>query len=169
MNVLQQRILDPFIAETMSALATLAQLTGSAGTAFVEDPAMFRFKGYAVATNVDGAVPGKVLLHLYPETVKSMGRRVYTSMIGRVLPDTTVEDLREALTEWANCVIGNATRELEAARLDLTFSPPYFISDTHELGPLLDHVVEILTVPIQTEFAGRLYFNYLKHTRSDGG
>ena len=166
MNLLQQQILNPFVAETLTALDTLAQLTATAGDAFEDDVASFRFKGYAVATEVSGAVPGKVLLHLYPETATDVGRRVYASMIGDCIPDACADDFQEALTEWANVLIGKATRSLEVAHLNVEFKPPFFVNNTDDMTTLMSEVVEIVSVPIHAQQAGRFYFNYLLHAKS---
>ena len=166
MNALQQKILDPFVVETLDSLTTLAQLPATAGDAFEDNVSLFRFKGYAVATEVSGAVPGKVLLHLYPETVTDVGRRVFACMTGDTSTNISEEDIEAALSEWANVLIGKATRALEIADLDVHFTPPFFVHDTNEMGALMDHVVEIVSVPIQTEDAGRFYFNYLLHSKT---
>ena len=166
MNSLQQKILDPFVAETLESLTTLAKLSATAGAAFEDNLSSFRFKGYAVATEVSGAVPGTVLLHLYPETVTDVGRRVFERLTGDTTSVISDDDLHAALTEWANVLIGKATRALEVAELGVRFTSPVFVHDTNEMGALLKDVVEIVSVPIQTEDAGRFYFNYLLHAKT---
>jgi CheY-specific phosphatase CheX len=168
-NALQQKILDPFVVETLNSLTTLAGLPATAGEAFEDNISLFRFKGYAVATEVSGAVPGKVLLHLYPETVTDVGQRVFARMTGETSAEISTDDVHAALNEWANVLIGRATRALEIADLDVHFAPPFFVHDTTQMGALMNDVVEIVSVPIHTEQAGRFYFNYLLHSKTAGG
>ena len=169
LNELQDRILGPFASETVTTLKELAHLDATVGDGFEDDVASFRFKGYAIATIVSGSVPGKVLLHLYPETALEVGNRVLTSMLGEPSDRPTItDDIREALAEWGNTLIGLSTRQLEETDLGITFTPPFFVLDTEHMNELMQGVVEIVSVPIHTEGAGRFYFNYLLHTRTGG-
>jgi CheY-specific phosphatase CheX len=166
-NALQHKVLEPFVVETLSALETLAGITATAGEPFEDRIDSFRFRGYAVATHVRGAVvAGKVLLHLYPESVDSVGQLVFDRMMGNPGGDATHAEIEDALSEWANVLIGKATRGLERSQLDVTFAPPFFVHDTTAMDAIMDGVVEIMSVPINTENAGRFYFNYLLHERT---
>ncbi len=168
LNELQERILASFATETVRSLQQLAQLDATVGEGFQDDIESFRFKGYAIATRVSGSIPGKVLLHLYPETAIELGNRVLRSMLGESHADSLTEDLRDALAEWGNTLIGHATRGLEEASLGVAFTPPFFILDTAQLNEIMKDVVEIVSVPIHTEGAGRFYFNYLLHAETRG-
>jgi len=166
LNALQHQILDPFVEETLAALATMADLAAQAGDPFEDSLSDFRFKGFAVATEVDGAVPGTVLLHLYPETATDVGQRVFARMTGSDAQDLAADDLQTALNEWANVLIGRATRSLEIAQLDVSFAPPVFVHDMRDMNALMTNVVEIISIPIHIPDAGRFYFNYLLHTKT---
>jgi CheY-specific phosphatase CheX len=168
LNSLQQKILNPFVVETLESLTTLAGLPATAGEAFEDNVSLFRFKGYAVATEVSGAVPGKILLHLYPETVTDVGQRVFARMTGETGTGISTDYVHAALNEWANVLIGRATGALETADLDVRFRPPFFVHDTNQLGALMNDVVEIVSVPIHMQDAGRFYFNYLLHAKTTG-
>jgi len=167
LNELQGRILAPFAAETIRSLKQLAQLEAQAGEGFEDDVSKFRFKGYAIATEVSGTIPGKVLLHLYPETALELGNRVLASVLGEVSQEEHLtEDVQDALAEWGNTLIGLATRTLEESDLGVHFTPPFFIRDTEQMNDLMQSVEEIVSVPIHTEGAGRFYFNYLLHSKT---
>lgn len=168
LNQLQERILKPFADETVTALKTLAHLDAKSGDGFEDDVASFRFKGYAIATEVSGAIPGKILLHLYPETALEVGNRVLKTMVGAPPDDSLTDNVKEALAEWGNTLIGLATRPLEASDLGIRFTPPFFVLDTEHMNELMKGVVEIVSVPIHTEGAGRFYFNFLLHNHTRG-
>ena len=168
LNDLQERILASFASETIRSLKTLAKITATAGTGFEDDVASFRFKGYAVATEVSGSIPGKVLLHLYPETAIEVGNRVLRAMIGESDATSLTADLQDALAEWGNTLIGLATRSLEQSDLGVSFTSPFFITDTGQMDAVMQGVNEIVSIPIATEHAGRFYFNYLLHDRTGG-
>jgi CheY-specific phosphatase CheX len=163
---MQQQILEPFVEETIASLTTMAGLDAEAGDAFEDNLSDFRFKGFAVATDVTGAVPGTVLLHLYPETVTDVGRRVFERMMGDEPAYLPADDLQLALNEWANVLVGRATRALEVAQLDVSFASPVFVHDMNEMETIMDGVVEIISIPIHIADAGRFYFNYLLHTKT---
>ena len=167
LNELQGRILAPFAAETIRSLKQLAQIQANAGDGFEDEVEKFRFKGYAIATEVSGAIPGKVLLHLYPETALEVGNRVLTSMMGEPSAQEALnDDVQDALAEWGNTLIGLATRALEESDLGVTFTPPFFVRDTEQMNDLMRGVTEIVSIPIHTEGAGRFYFNYLLHSKT---
>jgi CheY-specific phosphatase CheX len=167
LNELQVRILEPFATETVKSLKKLAQLDAQAGIGFEDEVDKFRFKGYAIATEVSGSIPGKVLLHLYPETALELGNRVLASMLGEPSQEEALtDDLQDALAEWGNTLIGLATRTLEESDLGVRFTPPFFVRDTEQMNDLMREVTEIVSVPIHTEGAGRFYFNYLLHSKT---
>lgn len=167
LNELQGRILAPFAAETIRSLKQLAQMDAQAGDGFEDEVEKFRFKGYAIATEVSGTIPGKVLLHLYPETALELGNRVLASMLGEPSAETSLtQDVQDALAEWGNTLIGLATRTLEESDLGVRFTPPFFVRDTEQMNDLMQSVSEIVSVPIHTKGAGRFYFNYLLHSKT---
>jgi CheY-specific phosphatase CheX len=168
LNEVQERILVSFATETVRSLKELTQLDATVGQGFQDDVASFRFKGYAIATEVSGSIPGKVLLHLYPETAIELGNRVLRSLLGESQADSLTQDVQEALAEWGNTLVGLSTRSLEEANLGVCFTPPFFILDTAQMNELMQGVVEIVSIPIHTEGAGRFYFNYLLHAHTGG-
>lgn len=78
-------ILYPFINESLASLKAMTNLTGSAGEAFMDNVQDFRFKGYAVCSEVTGNLDGVIMMHHYPETAVSIGNSVCQSMFGEAL------------------------------------------------------------------------------------
>jgi CheY-specific phosphatase CheX len=164
---LQTRILHPFVEETVLSLKTMAHMGSKGGDGFQDEVSSFRFKGYAIATQVSGPLSGVVLLHLYPETALAIGNRVVGSMLGVASDEPALTpELEEALAEWGNTLIGRATRELEEAHFGIKFTPPFFVRDTEHMGQLMAGVNEIVSIPVHTDDAGRFYFNYLLHAKT---
>lgn len=168
LNNLQDQILRPFVDETVEALQHMAEIKAWGGDGFEDDVEKFRFKGYGIATKVTGSrLSGVVLLHLYPETALEIGNRVVSRMLGAECNEPKLnEELEGALAEWGNTLIGLATRGLEEANLGVTFTPPFFVTNTEHMAELMDKVVEIVSVPVHTAEAGRFYFNYLLHEKT---
>jgi CheY-specific phosphatase CheX len=160
------QILEPFVAETLASLSTLAQLEASAGAPFEAPVDRFRFRGCAVATHVSGAIPGKILLHFYPESLDQIGARIFSRLTGATGLIGSGE-CQEALAEWANVLIGRSTRALEMADLGVRFTSPFFVESFPQIETLLRDVVEIISLPIETARAGRFYFNYLLHDKTE--
>lgn len=164
------KILTPFTKETLKALKTMAAIKGKAETALQESIADFTFKGFAVAVvaKTYGSIEGKVLMHFSNEAALEIGKKVCASMLGDE-PDTDEmnDEVSEAVTEFANTIIGLATRTLYESDLKIRFNPPIFIYDESDMELLMEGVQEILTVPIQAGDVGEFYFSYLLHNMTE--
>ncbi len=159
---IQNQILQPFVNETLGSLSTMAKMTATAESGFTDDPAKFRFKGYAICCETSGHIDGVVLMHHYPETAIAMGNAIRACVLGDDNPIESInEEMADALAEWGNTVVGRATRNLSAFDLGIKFKAPHFIYDTETMESLLTGVKFIISVPVHVEGVGRFYFNYL--------
>lgn len=164
------KMLRPFVDETINALDSMADLHAKAGQGYQEDVDKFNFSGYAVCVvaKTYGAIEGKVIMHHNNETALAIGNRVRIKMLGEPWEDLEInESVGEALTEFSNTVIGLATRLLGENNLNITFTPPLFISNQAESEFLLKDVKEILTIPIDVKDIGRFSFSYLLHKKTE--
>jgi len=160
------KILTPFMNETVSALKTMASVEGKVGKSKLESVENFAFRGFAVAVvaKTTGSIEGKILMHYSNDVAYKIGKRVLASMMGEEPEATSMtEEITEAVTEFANTIIGLATRTLSQSNLQIKFTPPIFIRDNHDMEALLDGVKEIMTVPINVPDIGEFSFSYLLH------
>lgn len=164
----QQRILKPFVDETIKTLRVMAGLSAYAGEGFEDDVENFRFKGYAIAAETFGVIEGKMLMHLYIETATAIGNQVRKNVLGATDDASEIdEEVSDCLAEFGNTAIGLATRELEKSDYGIKFKPPYFVLDTQEMEGIMTGVKEILSIPIHVDGIGRFYFNYLLHEATE--
>lgn len=164
------KILTPFVTETVQALTDMAGLDARAGQGFQEAVGEFDFRGFAVCVvaKTYGAIEGKVIMHHNNETALAIGNRVRSRMLG--VPDVASKingEVTEALTEFSNTVIGLATRALSKNNMDITFSPPLYVTEYDGSEFLIDGVQEILTIPIEVDGVGQFSFSYLLHKRAE--
>tara|TARA_R110000787_G_scaffold63273_14_gene142561 strand:+ start:255 stop:1199 length:945 start_codon:yes stop_codon:yes gene_type:complete len=161
-EALYKVILYPFINESLASLKAMTNLVGEAGEAFVDDVNQFRFKGYAVCSEVTGGLDGVIMMHHYPETAIAIGNSVCEHMFEEKYEYTEInEDLGNALAEWGNTIVGRSTDLHGRYSLDYKFSSPYFVHDVNDMEKYLAGVTEVITVPITIEGVGRYYFNLL--------
>lgn len=161
-ETLYKVILYPFITESIASLKAMTNLTGSAGEAFVDQVDDFRFKGYAVCSDVTGSLDGVIMMHHYPETAVAIGNSVCENMLGEKYDYKEInEELSNALAEWGNTIVGRSTDLHSRHNLKYGFSAPYFVNDVGDMDQYLVGVKEIITVPITVEGVGRYYFNLL--------
>ena len=161
-EALYKVILYPFINESLASLKAMTNLTGEAGDAFVDNVDDFRFKGYAVCSEVTGGLDGVIMMHHYPETAIAIGNSVCENMFEESYQFTEInEDLSNALAEWGNTIVGRSTDLHGRYSLDYKFSSPYFVHDVNDMGKYLEGVKEVITVPISVAGVGRYYFNLL--------
>jgi len=164
LNEIQQKILKPFVDKTIETLDQMTNLKAYAGEGFVDDLDKFRFKGYAVVAETEGAITGKILMHHYVETALEIGNKVRAELLDEDTAYTELnEDMGDALAEFGNTAIGLAMSDLLSSDLGITFKPPYFFNDTKKVDQLMENVTEIISVPIHVDDIGRFYFNYLVH------
>ena len=162
---LQLMTIAPFIDETIKKLDTMCGLEAYAGDPFLDEVENFRFKGYAVASETTGKINGVILLHNYIETALTIGNRLRVRLLEENNHFEKINDeMQSALAEWGNTIIGNATDFLADKNLGIKFAPPYFITNTVNLDPLLVRVKEIISIPIHIKEEGRFYFNYIIRT-----
>lgn len=161
-EALYKVILYPFINESLASLKAMTNLVGEAGEAFVDNVDDFRFKGYAVCSEVTGGLDGVIMMHHYPETAIAIGNSVCEHMFEEKYQFTEInEELSHALAEWGNTIVGRSTDLHGRYSLDYKFSSPYFVHDVNDMDKYLAGVKEVITVPITVEGVGRYYFNLL--------
>lgn len=154
--------LFPFIKESIASLKAMTHLTGSSSEAFMDQVDDFRFKGYAVCSEVSGCINGVIMMHHYPETAIAIGNSVCETMFDEKYNYTEInEELENALAEWGNTIVGRATDLLSRHNLHFEFSSPYFVQNFDDMDKYLVGVKEIVTAPIAVEGVGRYYFNLL--------
>jgi len=154
--------LHPFINESIASLKSMTSLSGSSSETFMDKVEDFRFKGYAVCSNITGCLDGVIMMHHYPETAVAIGNSVCQNMFDEEYNYTEInEELSNALAEWGNTIVGRATDLLSRNNLKFDFSSPYFVHDFKDMEKYLEGVKEIVTVPITVEGVGRYYFNLL--------
>lgn len=162
LNSLQARILAPFIDNTIECLSSMAGLQALPDEGYLEDVDSFWVNDYAVVVETSGLIEGRILIHYYLETALEIGKKLYANMLGDETDSQLIdENIMEALSEFSNTVVGLATRELKREDTLVIFDPPYFVANPEKMSSFTDGVKEILTVPIQIDGVGRVYFNYL--------
>jgi len=155
-------VLHPFINESIASLKAMTHLSGSSGDTFMDKVEDFRFKGYAVCSDVTGCIDGVIMMHHYPETAIAIGNSVCQTMFDEKYDYTEInEELSNALAEWGNTIVGRSTDLLSRHNLEFNFSSPYFVHNFDDMEKFLTNVKEIVTVPITVEGVGRYYFNLL--------
>ena len=92
--------LHPFINESIASLKSMTNLSGSSSETFMDKVEDFRFKGYAVCSNITGCLDGVIMMHHYPETAVAIGNSVcenlfdekYDCRVGytRICPESNV-------------------------------------------------------------------------------
>jgi CheY-like chemotaxis protein len=161
-NTIYKVTLHPFINESIASLKSMTSLSGSSGDTFLDKVEDFRFKGYAVCSNITGCLDGVIMMHHYPETAIAIGNSVCQNMFDEEYDYKEInEELSNALAEWGNTIVGRATDLLSRNNLKFDFSSPYFIHNFNDMEKYLENVKEIITVPITVEGVGRYYFNLL--------
>jgi CheY-like chemotaxis protein/CheY-specific phosphatase CheX len=154
--------LHPFINESIASLKSMTNLSGTSSEIFMDKVEDFRFKGYAVCSNITGCLDGVIMMHHYPETAIAIGNSVCQNMFDEKYDYKEInEELSNALAEWGNTIVGRATDLLSRNNLKFDFSSPYFIHNFNDMEKYLEGVKEIVTVPITVEGVGRYYFNLL--------
>jgi len=155
-------ILYPFITESIASLKAMTSLSGTAGDIFMDSVDDFRFKGYAICSDVTGNLDGVIMMHHYPETAIAIGNSVCENMFDEKYEYKEInEELSNALAEWGNTIVGRSTDLHGRYSLDYNFSSPYFVNDVNDMEKYLKDVKEVVTVPITVEGVGRYYFNLL--------
>lgn len=140
----------------------MTSLSGSSSDGFMDQVDDFRFKGYAVCSDVTGCIDGVIMMHHYPETAIAIGNSVCETLFNEKYEYEEInEELSNALAEWGNTIVGRSTDLLSCHDLNFDFSSPYFVHNLDDMEKFLTDVKEIVTVPITVEGVGRYYFNLL--------
>lgn len=162
-EVLHKLLMSPFVNESIASLGSMTQYKGEAGDYFEDSVDQFRFKGYAVCTEVQGDLDGVILMHHYPETAQAIGAQVFEGLMGRSAQstDSMNEELATALAEWGNTIVGRATNVMAQQKLSFRFSAPQTVLNLDDMDKYLDGVTSIVSVPIHVADVGRYYFNLL--------
>ena len=162
-EVLHKVILHPFIKEAINSLSTMSHMQSKAGEIFVDKVEDFRFKGYAVCSEIYGELEGVILMHHYEETALSIGASIYEDFSGAAASNTESlnQDLSDALAEWGNTIVGRATDLLAKHNLGFSFSAPQTVLNLEDMSQYLKGVETIITVPIHVDGVGRYFFNLL--------
>lgn len=169
LNTLQWRVLKPFVDETVNALESRFGLKVEIDDGFQDKVEEFSFKGYAVVANTSGSVEGRILIHHYTETALAVGNKLLQQKTPSAPLVTDMNDeISNALADFSYSIIEPAVKKLINSALKVKFTQTYFISDTANIGTLLDGVNEIITVPIKVEGVGRFYLNYLLNQKIVG-
>ena len=162
LNSLQWKVLQPFVDETIHALQSTLSIKGEADSGFEDKVEDFSFKGYAVVVNTSGDITGRVLIHHYTETAVAIGNKLLQQQNPNQSETHGMDDdVINALAEFATMIMAPAVHTLKSSESTVTFSQPYFLSDTKNLDNLLENVKEIITVPIRVDQVGRFYLNYI--------
>ncbi len=167
---IRNTVLLPFVDETIDALNSMADLHGKSELLCYRDPLdVFVFKEFAVcivAKNANG-IAGKIVMNYDLNTAIAIGNRVRAKMLGTDENATVLNDeIREALAEFSNTVIGLATRHFNDTKHKISFGTPLYLHSDEDSEYLLEGVKQILTVPIDIEKIGRFYFSYLLHNQA---
>jgi two-component system, response regulator PdtaR len=162
-EVLHKVILHPFIKESINSLSTMSHMQSSAGEIFEDKVEDFRFKGYAVCSEIQGELDGVILMHHYEETALAIGSSIYEDFAGTAASNTESlnQDLSDALAEWGNTIVGRATDLLSKHNLGFSFTAPRTVLNLDDMSEYLKGVETIITVPIHVEGVGRYFFNLL--------
>lgn len=158
-------ILRSFSEATVSTLKEMAELNAIEGEIFEDTVENFKFKGHVVATKTSGSINGIALLHNYTQTALAIGNQLRLYLLGE---ENAIEEINEEITdvlkEWANTIIGNATKALP----HLDFNPPVFILSPEKMNDYLIGVKTIYWLAIRVPQVGRFYFNYLVYSQQKG-
>lgn len=164
-STIRNSILLPFIDETIATLKTMADLNGKSDLLSYRDPLdVFVFKDFAVCISAKTAsnLAGKIIMSYDLNTAIAIGNKVRSKMLGTVEESTVLnDDVREALAEFSNTVIGLATRHFNDTEHKTTFGTPLYLLNKEDGEFLLEGIKQIFTVPIDIEDIGRFYFSYL--------
>ena len=162
LDTAHNKILAPFIHETLNSIQSMAHLKSHSDDGFIDDVDKFRFKGYAICAKTNGTINGAIIMHHYIETAVALGNTIRHNVLQ---DEETFDDINDpmadALAEWGNTIIGRAMKSFSAKDLGIHFEPPYFVFDTETMQSLLQGINQIFTVPVHVDGIGRFYFNYL--------
>ena len=162
---IRNSILLPLINETIIILNSMADLRGASDLLGYSDPLdVFVFKEFAVciSAKTSNDMVGKIIMNYDLNTAVAIGNRVRGKMLGTIEKSSVLNDeVREALAEFSNTIIGLATGDINTTKHKISFGPPLYISNKQDSESLLTGVKQIYTVPIDIAQIGRFYCSYL--------
>lgn len=164
-DTVRNSILLPLINETITALKSMADLHGTSDLLGYSDPLdVFAFKEFAVCISAKtvGGSGGKIIMNYDLGTAITIGNRVRGKMLGTIEKASVLNDeVKEALAEFSNTIIGLATRYINNTQHKISFGPPLYITNKQDSEFILTGVNKIYTVPIDIAKVGRFYCSYL--------
>lgn len=164
-DTVRNSILLPLINETIIALKTMADLHGASDLLGYSDPLdVFVFKEFSVCISAKSSngSGGKIIMNYDLATAIAIGNRVRGKMLGTTEKSSILnDDVKEALAEFSNTIIGLATRHINNTKHKISFGTPLYISNKQDSEFLLAGVKQIYTVPIDITKIGRFYCSYL--------
>jgi chemotaxis protein CheX len=147
---MKMELIQPFINAADAVLAQGLKAPTAIGYLSMEEEA-YRRKGMAALVLVTGDIEGRIIFDLDPKTAT----RVASGFAGIELPES--DDLvREAVSELANQVIGNAISALNDQGFHFRVHPPILHSSDHGSKGSVD--TEALVICFETD-TGAVHMN----------
>ena len=147
---MKMELIQPFINAADAVLSQGLDSPMSIGNLSMEEEA-YRRKGVAAMVQLTGDIEGRIIFDLAPKTAAQIASR----LSGTELPES--DDLvREAVSELANQVIGNAVATLNDQGFHFRVHPPE--SHTSEHGPKSTEDTEALVLCFETS-SGSVFMN----------
>lgn len=164
-DTIRNSVLLPFVKETISNLEAMAGLKGSSDLLTYREPLdVFQFKAFAVSINTtfSNGITNNIVMSFDAKCAIIIANKIRALLLGSTDVVTSLnEEIREALAEFLNTVIGLATQEINETTHKITFGPPLYLHSKEDSEFLLEGVKQIMTVPIELENVGRFYLSYL--------
>lgn len=162
---IRNSVLLHFVNETIRNLESMAGLKGLSDLLTYREPLdVFAFKAFAVSINTTftNGVTNNIVMNFDLETAMIIGNKVREILLGETTVATTLNDeIREALAEFLNTVIGLASQEVNETNHKINFGPPLYLYSKEESEFLLQGVKQIMTVPIDINNVGKFHLSYL--------
>jgi len=155
---MKMELIQPFINAADAVLSQGLDSPMAIGNLSMEEEA-YRRKGVAAVVQLSGDIEGRVIFDLAPQTAAQIASR----LSGTELPAS--DDLvREAVSELANQVIGNAVATLNDQGFHFRVHPPEAHTSDH--GPKSTEDTEALVLRFETS-SGSVFMNIaLRYSQS---
>ncbi len=162
---IRNSVLLPFVSEAIHTINTMAGLKASSDLLTYHDPLdVFAFKDFAVSINTTftNGVTNNIVMMFDLKTAIIIGNQVRSVLLGSTETASSLnEDVKEALAELLNTIIGLATREINETNHKISFGPPLYLYSKEDSEFLLEGIKQIMTVPVELEKVGRIHLSYL--------
>ncbi len=155
---MKMELIQPFINAADAVLSQGLDSPMAIGNLSMEEEA-YRRKGVASVVELSGDIEGRIIFDLAPQIAAQIASR----LSGTELPES--DDLvREAVSELANQVIGNAVATLNDQGFHFRVHPPEAHTSDH--GPKSTEDTEALVLCFETS-SGSVFMNIaLRYSRS---